>query len=342
MRVASRSLACSVHQRRLGLSLAPPLRWRSSAAAAPKLASTLWRALLASARRYDKEPALRSLLATARTAEHDITSGAWGEAERPALGDLQSAEEVAQRVAEHVVRRLCDGGRLYVPGKSDGADRLAVAAVRDAARSALDVAPSHLLVDAGFALLRMLEAPVRISERVLAPRPGVSRPAPPSALSVRPAPSQEETFSAGAVLVSHPLMRRDIVLLLQADGPAGYAFGVVTNQPTGEPIALSQVASPDRTLTWSLTLQARRSEEGLLPAPILQSGRRLLCVGRAPRQLVGIASRSRVEHQAGGAVDDGRAAAEGRDAPAPPRARGRARALSRAGLKGATFSQLCQ
>ena len=285
MRVASRSLACSVHQRRLGLSLAPPLRRRSSAAAAPDLASTLWRALLASARRYDKEPAVRSLLATARTAEHDITSGAWAEAERPALGDLQSAEEVAQRVAEHAVHRLCDGGRLYVPGKSDGADRRAVAAVRDAARSALDVAPSHLLVDAGFALLRMLEAPVRISERVLAPRPGreardgeleppprrVSRPAPPSALSVRPAPSQEEAFSAGAVLVSHPLMRRDVVLLLQADGPAGYAFGVVTNQPTGEPIALSQVASPNRALTWSLTLQARRSEEGLLPAPILRA-----------------------------------------------------------------------
>ena len=135
---------------------------RSSAAAAPDLASTLWRALLASARRYDKEPALRSLLATARTAEHDITSGAWAEAERPALGDLQSAEEVAQRVAEHAVHRLCDGGRVYVPGKSDGADRRAVAAVRDAARSARDGAPSHLLVDAGSALLRMLEAPVRL------------------------------------------------------------------------------------------------------------------------------------------------------------------------------------
>ena len=88
---------------------------------------------------------------------------------------------------------------------------------------------------------------------------------------MRPAPSQEEAFSAGAVLVSHPLMRRDVVLLLQADGPAGYAFGVVTNQPTGEPIALSQVASPNRALTWSLTLQARRSEEGLLPAPILRA-----------------------------------------------------------------------
>jgi len=145
-----------------------------------------------------------------------------------------------------------------VPGKSDGADRRAVAAVRDAARSALDVAPSHLLVDAGFALLRMLEAPVRISEKVLAPRPGreardgeleppprrVSRPAPPSALSVRPAPSQEEAFSAGAVLVSHPLMRRDVVLLLQADGPAGYAFGVVTNQPTGAPLGGGPLAGP--------------------------------------------------------------------------------------------------
>jgi len=97
------------------------------------------------------------------------------------------------------------------------------AALRESMHSALRGAEPALLPDAGFALLRLLEAGAALAERVLEPplpaRTGwadLRRPA------ATPAP--------GDVLVAHPLMRRDVVLLLGYQ--SGCAFGLVTNAPT--------------------------------------------------------------------------------------------------------------
>lgn len=227
----------------------------------PTLSRELWRALLRSARRYDVEPAYRSLLAAPRTVEHDLTSGEWTAIERPPLDALSSADELAQRVTERAVAALCGGGRLYVPGRThcggpayssggiaDGATSLDVAAtlvqaLRAAAREALASSAPRLHADAAFSLLRRLEAPIRVADRVLGP------PVRARATCSRSSPSLRlfdglAALRRGSVLLSHPLMRRDVVLLLEADGPDGYAFGLVTNQPTASPLGAGPLSSP--------------------------------------------------------------------------------------------------
>ena len=41
----------------------------------------------------------------------------------------------------------------------------------------------------------------------------------------------EQPPAAGDLLVSHPLLRRDVVLLLSTHDDGGYAFGLVTSSP---------------------------------------------------------------------------------------------------------------
>jgi hypothetical protein len=227
------------------------------------LSRELWRALLRSARRYDVEPAYRSLLAASRTVEHDLTSGEWTAIERPPLNAVSSADELAQRVAERAVAALCGGGRLYVPGRvhSSGVDGVAdrtspqhapgtldgstslVHALRIAAREALASLTPSLHADAAFSLLRRLEAPIRVAERVLGPPVRPRAPPTRSSPSLRPADSPV-SFRRGSVLLSHPLMRRDVVLLLESAGPDGFAFGLVTNQPTTSSMGAGPLTAP--------------------------------------------------------------------------------------------------
>jgi hypothetical protein len=79
------------------------------------------------------------------------------------------------------------------------------------------------LTDAAFALVRRLDAGILLGERCLGPLPPPRRAEP---VETREAPV------AGDLLVSHPLLRRDTVLLLSADGLDGHAMGLVTNAPT--------------------------------------------------------------------------------------------------------------
>jgi len=229
---------------------------------APAISRALWRALLRSARRYDAEPALRSLLATPRTVEHDLTRGAWTSIERPGIESISSAAVLSQRVLERAVGLLCGGGRLHVPGREAETAAGMVGAMRLAAREAVCSAPPHLVVDAAFSLLRRLDVPIRVADRVLGPALRVrAASSSSSALSLRPAATA--ALARGTVLVSHPLMRRDVVLLLEADGADGYAFGLVTNQPTANAFGAGPGAAghgAKATASWTTGRRLLRDE----------------------------------------------------------------------------------
>eukprot|EP00965_Chrysotila_dentata_P108894 3597628-Pleurochrysis_carterae.AAC.1 len=179
-----------------------------------ELRRPLWGALLRAARRFDRTPELRLLLAAPRNREFDLTGACWSELpqQQPA-----SSAALAAAVKATAVRNLCGGMRLYSP-LSRGSARSLTTALRDAMRAALPGADPALLSDAGFHLLRLLSLNTTVSERVVGP----DFPAPIGWRGLQ-FPLHDRP-RAGHVLVSHPMMRRDVVLLLSAD-VSGYAFG---------------------------------------------------------------------------------------------------------------------
>ena len=128
----------------------------------------LARALLRTARRYDRTPAMRVLLATPRQIGYDMIKADW--VPNPAPPPTKPAD-IAAKVASDAISSVCAGARLY----SDGTEGLTVQrALSSAIRQALVASPSYepaALADAAFGLLRRLDAGVALGERVLGPSP---------------------------------------------------------------------------------------------------------------------------------------------------------------------------
>ena len=189
----------------------------------------LYKALLRSADAYDADPALRLLLAAARQPVS-------------ALQD-QPAATAGIAVAGDALRRMLGGARLYAAHRA-----LRAASFREELRCELRyaVGSSHAgaeghLADSAFALLRWLDGGRDFGARVLLEpeqRAEGEGTQPRASLSLlHPAGLEYRPVRAGDVLVSHPLMRRDVVLLLDERS------GLVLNDPTNERYAVPEVAA---------------------------------------------------------------------------------------------------
>lgn len=222
------------------------------------VAPTLLRAILRSAQRFDKKPAYRVLLSAPRDRDYDLCIGSWTPIEAAVGSPIEgspTAEAAAARVLDEAVRHVCSGSRLYPGVPPSHPPPTMLHAIKSAIRGALSDGNAARHVDAGFALLRRLEAKMAMGDKILAPdedravgSDGASSwckeyeaPCPRSRSHLNiPAP--------GDVLVSHPLLRRDVVLVLAADGPDGFAMGLV--------ISACHVSSVQRTSMRSLRADA--------------------------------------------------------------------------------------
>ena len=107
------------------------------------------------------------------------------------------------------VHSLCGGGRLYIPPASGGGgslQRALGAALREAIAD--DTTTPELLPDAGFELLRRLEASAALGDRILAPPPPAAAAAGAASPSL-PRRAAGDGPASGDILLSHPWMRRD-------------------------------------------------------------------------------------------------------------------------------------
>jgi hypothetical protein len=210
-----------------------------------KLLLPLTRALLRTSRQYDKNPSLKVLLATSRRLGYDMISADW----LPNPTEVPTApNDIAGKVCGDMTTEVCHGARLFTGDEGNGptVQQALSGAIRAALRPPDQGGGGHeptVLADAAFALLRRLDAGVALGERVLGPPP-----TPPSSgwpAVARCAP--DEPLAAGDLLVSHPLLRRDVVLLLSARDD-GYAFGLVTNAPTAATLGAGPMLSRGRSV----------------------------------------------------------------------------------------------
>jgi len=132
--------------------------------------------------------------------------------------------------------QLCGGARLY-PGRRCASDPTMRIALGEAIRQVL-ASTTHsseheqAALDAGFLLLRRLDATAALGARVTDSDASSDPRAASAPLAHRI--GSAETVTSGSLLVSHPLYRRDVVLVLSAhDGADGFCMGLVINQPTG-------------------------------------------------------------------------------------------------------------
>ena len=136
----------------------------------------LYRALMHAARAYDRDPALRMLLAATRSRGYD------GESWRP-LPEAESAAALSAVLCGTAVREALGGARLYAPHHAKSSN------FRPQLRAALrGSGEDPRLPDAGFALLRWLDGGISVGSEVLLP-PQADATAVPSApvrLSRRP------------------------------------------------------------------------------------------------------------------------------------------------------------
>ena len=195
----------------------------------------LVRAILRAGHRLDTRNG-RVLMSAQRDREYDLCLGTWVPP-LPSAGRADSPEALSAVVLDDAVRRLCHGGRLY-PGSASAAAEPAAQpttlrqTLRHAMRAAFNDdahATQPLLIDAGFALLRRLETGIQLADNLLAKPPAASALAP----LLYAAATTADGPAPGDVLASHPLLRRDVVLILSADGADGFAMGLVLNKPTG-------------------------------------------------------------------------------------------------------------
>ena len=199
---------------------------------------TLFRAILRAGRLYDRDKALRILLSAARDIEYDLISatGSYWAPMPPPDAPPQSAADIEVSVASAIVRSVCDGARMHGPCASpDGAVQRALSRELRTAIADYGTCSTDQQMDAAFRLLRRLETGAGLAEQhnLLHPIPpeltlaGTMPPLPPL-----PPPDPHHGPVAGDLLASHPLLRRDVVVLLSASGADGFAFGVVINEPT--------------------------------------------------------------------------------------------------------------
>ena len=135
---------------------------------APAVVVPLTRALLRTARRFDRNPAMRVLLATSRQIGYDMIKADW--MPNPAPPPSKPAD-IAAKVAGDAISSVCAGARLY-SGAIEGPT--VQSALSSSIRAALDASPPYepaALADAAFGLLRRLDAGVALGERVLGPSP---------------------------------------------------------------------------------------------------------------------------------------------------------------------------
>ena len=223
---------------------------RKVPSASAALAPVLYRTLLRAARTFDRGGAdRRVLLASPRSAGYDLLSSSWwSDAVQPPLTSL-SPEGLAAAVAESAVGELCNGGRLY-PGlrpiettAATAPQATAQSAFRSAIHKAIDEVGAtnpSVLLDAGFALLRRLEATAALCARVVDGHDAAGGDGPHASLPPETYVVGREAVSSGSLLASHPLLRRDVVLLLSAeDGSRGFCMGLVLNQPTAARLGAS-------------------------------------------------------------------------------------------------------
>ena len=216
------------------------------------LATTLWRAIHRAARGFDKQQHLRVLLSAPRDRAYDLISASWMRGDEQAA---TTAEGIATAAQNSAVNVLCGSARLY-PGEHESGGTLR-AALSQSMRDVLfhQEHPPAVLLDAGFALLRKLETTTALGSRLMLTE-GEEMPPPPPPRSPPPASESHASCyrrcrvsdtqcagpTSGSVLVSHPLLRRDVVLLLSAyDGWEGFTMGLVLNDPTTARVGASSL-----------------------------------------------------------------------------------------------------
>jgi len=234
---------------------------------------TLFRAILRAGRLYDRDKALRVLLSAPRDIEYDLISGAWVSM---SPSPPASAQEFEASVASAVVRSICDGARMH--GPCAGSDHAVQRALSRELRTAIadhGTCSTDQRMDAAFRLLRRLQTGAGLAEQHhLLPRStpeltlaGTVPPLPPL-----PPPDPHCGPVAGDVLASHPLLRRDVVVLLSASGTDGFAFGVVVNEPTAARVAGGSLLGgrgagqpPERRSPTGWTTGGRTLDDALSP-----------------------------------------------------------------------------
>jgi hypothetical protein len=198
---------------------------------------------------------LRVLLAAPRNRQYYLNDGKMWDVDPPK--DMMPDEDAFRRA----VYAMNGGSRLFpsLPNRAGGITfRAALAnAVRHVyfpAESSADPLPAGAAIDSGLKLLRRLDELVTLGEGLSLHGdqvPEESTP-PPLPISLRTchldtlAPSTgscpaEVAPTPGSLVARHPLLRRDVVLLLSVvgDGWDSYCMGVVINDPTDARVGAS-------------------------------------------------------------------------------------------------------
>ena len=195
----------------------------------PRLLTAVYRALLRTTRTIDTiHPAVALLSARPRAPTHNTTHTVHHHIRtRTTLGQTSSAHDhLALDVADRALRRAFGSKDLY-SGATAGRTVSLFSALRAEARALvlLDKAPPpDVVVDAGFALLRRLEAACALAESAIGPLRSLPRER-PVLVGRASAPPAE-----GDVLLGHPMLRRDVILLLSVVDD--FAMGLITNSPS--------------------------------------------------------------------------------------------------------------
>ena len=204
---------------------------RSRASMASSVARSLYRALLRTASRAIDGKRMHMLLAAPRNRSFDMIKGEFTALETSSRTTAHPADDIIHRA----VYRLMNGSRLCVPIiERHGSFRDALS---QSLRQALDREPSpsdDQALDHGFKLLRRLEEIASVGDSLQAPEDVNLDPLAP--LRLQPCTligPEGPSPTSGSILARHPLLKRDVVMLLSAyDGWDGFAMGLVLNDPT--------------------------------------------------------------------------------------------------------------
>ena len=288
---------------------------------ASSVARSLYRALLRTASRAIDGKRMHMLLAAPRNRSFDMIKGEFTALETSSRTTAHPADDIIHRA----VYRLMNGSRLCVPIlERHGSFRDALS---QSLRQALDREPSpsdDQALDHGFKLLRRLEEIASVGDSLQAPEDVNLEPLAP--LRLQPCTligPEGPSPTSGSILARHPLLKRDVVMLLSAyDGWDGFAMGLVLNDPTDARVgATPLLASRGQTVARDASARdhtCRGSESCCAPPRARPSGRRWSSSsssssssrGRRRRKSGRSRSQAAVERR-GATVDDRVAASDG-------------------------------